>query len=197
MNAENSYTTRIIAFIVITLVVIALAIIVYYFYQLRSGKTLTASQITTGFVAAIIGLIILFVLWIVLLYYLFSGSNEHEVRRTVVHHDDIVKHHDVSSPAPAFSNHNMVVHGSPIVTAVHRPESNSVVGNPIHTVSAPEPVIHNVSSIPQPSQPIVTQSVKSPFIPPAYPSPHYPAVSPQIIGNAVPTYPITSHSRYG
>lgn len=100
---ESSLTYHIIAFIIITLIVFAIIVTVYYIWQLRNGKSLTMSQINTILVFLVIVGILAFIMWLSLIYSMFTGHNDED------HHSHVIRSH-VHSSGMANPEMNMASH---------------------------------------------------------------------------------------
>jgi NADH:ubiquinone oxidoreductase subunit 5 (subunit L)/multisubunit Na+/H+ antiporter MnhA subunit len=91
-----SFSYLIVVFIVITLVVIAILTAAYYLNKIKNGKTLTPSQINTLLIFLVIVGILAFILWLGLLYSMFSGRSEDHHHHYKEQH---IVHREVATPA--------------------------------------------------------------------------------------------------
>lgn len=127
-----SLTANITIFIVTTIIVLAILIAIYYFYQIKNGKTLTPSQINTALTVLVIAGIIAFVMWLYLIYMMFSDDVPTTTPYPMMHHSDV--HHIVSTspaaPSPHLAQQHLYAQPPPVAAAVPL-QKPAVISQPV------------------------------------------------------------------
>lgn len=134
-------TTLIIAFVIITIITISLVVGAYYLNQVKNNKNPTASAISTALIVLVIAAILSFLLWIGLIYYMFSAHENHGT----VHHQT-VEHHVMPPVHPTEHQVHVVEHPVKMMGQPHPPVSGQVVSSvyqPIHQQNV-TPSVHVV-----------------------------------------------------
>lgn len=118
MESPNSTGFLVINFIILTIIAAVLIAFIFYFNEIRQGRKLTSSEITTLMVIGILVLIGVLILWISIIYLFFTNrrlvQHDHHDHHSIHHdhHGDHSIHHDHNDHHSIHHDHHDPVIGS-------------------------------------------------------------------------------------